>query len=87
MIPVWILYLLFLAFIGLVFIFAFFNIYHLLRFGRSVFTTVLFTLLYLLTVFLLAGYALVLLLSSDWSDSIDLGFTLNSALPFFGISE
>ncbi|MEK7529564.1 MAG: hypothetical protein AAB570_01440 [Patescibacteria group bacterium] len=72
MIPISILLVIFLAFMGLVALFTFFNVYHILRFGKAGVATLGITALYLLVIGTLLIWSLYAVLTIDWSLSIDL---------------
>lgn len=83
MIPISILLIVFLAFIGLVVLFTFFNVYHILRFGKAGFTTLGITAIYLVVIGTLLVWSLYVILTIDWTLSVDLFGTGSSALNQF----
>lgn len=78
MIPISILLIIFLIFIGLVVLFTFFNVYHMLRFGKAGAATLGITATYILVVSALIIWSLYVILTIDWSLTIDV-FGLESA--------
>ncbi|OGL71968.1 hypothetical protein A3B32_02900 [Candidatus Uhrbacteria bacterium RIFCSPLOWO2_01_FULL_53_9] len=78
MIPISILLVIFLAFIGLVVLFTFFNVYHILRFGKAGLFTLGITAIYLVVIGALLMWSLYNILTIDWTLTINLfGFEPN----------
>lgn len=83
MIPISILLVVFLTFIGLVVLFTFFNVYHMLRFGKAGFATLGITSVYLVVIGILLVWSLYTILTIDWTLSVDLFGTGQSAMNRF----
>ncbi len=76
MIPISIFLIIFLAFMLLVLLFTFFNVYHMLRFGRAGTATIAITGIYVAAVGILIVWSAYLMITADWSSSIDVfGFS------------
>lgn len=65
-------YILYLILVGIFFLFSFFNLYHLLRFGSPVAVTVTISTVYLVGATVMLATSFVLLSTIDWSQSIEL---------------
>ena len=72
MIPINILLFVFLFFMLLVLLFTFFNVYHLVRYGRSGAATILLLFLYLIVIFSMIAVSLLFIAEVDWSATVDL---------------
>lgn len=72
MIPINLLLFVFLAFMVLVLIFTFFNVYHLLRFGEARKKTIVITVVYLMCVTLVLSVSMYMIMQADWSATIKL---------------
>ncbi|MBT6253660.1 hypothetical protein HOI83_00280 [Candidatus Uhrbacteria bacterium] len=72
MIPVSILLIVFVAFMLMVLLYTFFNVYHMIRFGEARLRTVLIVVVYLLCLASILGWSAYLIAQADWSASIQI---------------
>ncbi|NQV12583.1 hypothetical protein HQ524_04425 [Candidatus Uhrbacteria bacterium] len=72
MIPINILLIIFLLFMVVVFVFTFFNVYHLLRFGEARKRTIVITVIYLTCVTTLLSVSSYMIMQADWSATIQI---------------
>lgn len=72
MIPVSIFLIVFLFFVLMVLLFTFFNVYHMVRYGKAGPTTIAITAIYLIVVLSLLMASLYLISTADWSATINL---------------
>jgi hypothetical protein len=70
MIPVSILLIIFIAFMLMVLMYTFFNVYHMVRFGEAGFKTILITMVYLFCVAGMLLWSAYLISQADWSAAI-----------------
>ena len=73
-IPYYILLIIYLLGLGIYFFFAFFNVYHIIRFGFFDFTGKLNVFLYFGVVLAIFGITVLLLYEVDWYQTFSLGF-------------
>lgn len=72
MIPINLFLILFLGFMLVVLLFTFFNVYHLVRFGKAGRATVVITCVYLVCILGMLFVSLYFISLADWSGSIPL---------------
>ena len=72
MIPVSIFLIVFLFFMLLVLLFTFFNVYHMVRYGKAGPTTIIITVIYLVVVLGLFLISMYLVSTADWTATIEL---------------
>lgn len=72
MIPISILLIVFLFFMLVVLLFTFFNVYHMVRYGKAGATTIFLTTIYLTAVLGLFMVSLYFISTADWSTTINL---------------
>jgi len=72
MIPVSIFLIVFLVFALIVLLFTFFNIYHMVRFGKKGTATVVITSTYIIVVFALLLWSFLIISQADWTATINL---------------
>jgi len=79
-IPSIIILLIFIIFIGLIITLTFVNTFHMLKFGEKSKKTKTMTIIYLSGISLLLTWSLFLILSTDWSQSINILESRNTLL-------
>lgn len=72
MIPVSILLIVYLAFTLMVLLFTFFNVYHMVRYGKAGNTTIIVTTVYLTVVLTMLATSIYVISTADWSAQIEL---------------
>jgi hypothetical protein len=72
MIPISFLLIIFLFFVGMVLLFTFFNIYHMMRFGKAGLATLVITTLYVAIIGTMTAWSIYLMFTVDWTQTIDL---------------
>ncbi|MBI2476931.1 hypothetical protein HYV72_02035 [Candidatus Uhrbacteria bacterium] len=83
MIPFSILLVIFFAFMGLVLLFTFFNIYHMLRYGKAGLTTPLVTIAYVVVIFFMITMSVRNILNIDWTERVDFFPSVSSPYVVF----
>ncbi len=72
MIPVSILLIVFVAFMLMVLLYTFFNVYHMIRFGEARPRTVVIVVIYLLCLASILAWSGYLIFQADWTASIQI---------------
>ncbi|HBU27929.1 TPA: hypothetical protein DEB00_02320 [Candidatus Uhrbacteria bacterium] len=72
MVPINIFLFVFLFFMFLVLLFTFFNVYHMVRYGRACKSTIVITTVYLIVVLGMISLSIYLISLADWSTSISI---------------